>query len=125
MLPRKFYLNSIFDDFFDEVKNIDMKCDVYEKDGIYHIEADVPGLQKEDLSVEYDNGYLMISTSKEEEKVDKSKNYIKKERSYGYLERQFYVGSIKEDMIDAKFENGILKISVPKQEKTTKLIEIQ
>jgi HSP20 family protein len=125
MLPRKFYMNSIFDDFFDEVRSIDMKCDVYEKDGIYHIEADAPGLDKKDIEVEYDNGYLKISASKEEEHEDKNKNYIKKERSYGRVERQFYVGNIKEEAIKAEFNNGILKISVPKQEKATKLIEIK
>lgn len=125
MLPRRFYWNSIFDDFIDEVSKVDMKCDVYEKEGIYHIEADVPGIDKKDIKIEYDDGYLKISASKEETRDEENKNYIKKERSYGLVERQFYVGNIDQDKIKAEFNNGILQISVPKLEKATKLIEIK
>lgn len=125
MLPTRYLWNSILDDFVDEVRGVEMKCDVYEKDGIYHIEADIPGLSKEDINVSYDNGYLKISASKEDEHEEEGKNYIKKERSYGKVERQFYVGNIKETEINAEFKDGILKISVPKEEKTTKMIEIK
>jgi len=125
MLPTRFLWNSVFDDFVDEVRSVDMKCDVYEKDGNYHIEADIPGLDKEDIKVSFDNGYLKISASKESSKEEEGKNYIKKERSYGIIERQFYVGNIKEEEINAEFKNGILKISVPKQELKSKLIEIK
>ena len=125
MLPTRILWNSVFDDFIDEVKTIDMKCDVYEKEGIYHIEADVPGLSKEDIKLSYDNGYLIIKAEKEHNKEDKSKNYIKKERSYGKIERSFYVGNIDEEHINAEFKDGILKISVPKEEQATKLIEIK
>ncbi len=123
MLPRSYFFNSFLDDFVDS--RFDMKCDVYEKDGIYHIEADVPGLDKKDISVEYENGYLKLTAVKEESLEDNTKNYIKKERSYGRIERQFYVGSIKEENIKAEFKDGILRIEVPKQEKNTKLIEIK
>lgn len=125
MLPRKIYWNSILDDFMDEAKGVDMKCDVYEKDGIYHIEADAPGLDKKDIKVSYDDGYLKISASKEDSKDEETKNYIKKERTYGLIERQFYIGAIDQDSIKAEFNNGILQITVPKKEKTTKLIEIK
>ena len=56
MLPRRFDLDSMFDNFLTPAE--DMKCDVYEKDGNYYIEADMPGMDKKDVSVSYNDGYL-------------------------------------------------------------------
>ena len=125
MLPKKFYLDSIFDNLLDGTNPMDMKCDIYEKNGSYHIEADIPGFDKKDIALEYNNGYLTITAEKEEVKDDETKNYIKKERSYGKVERQFYIGDIDEEHIKAEFNDGILKIAVPKVEKANKLIEIK
>lgn len=127
MLPRKFYLDSIFDNFLDEESAFDMKCDVYEKDGAYHIEADIPGMDKKDIHVECEDGYLTITATKEDSTKDETKNYIKKERFYGKCQRRFYVGDVDADSVKAAFNDGILKITIPKQEekKATKLIDIQ
>ena len=125
MLPRKYFFDNFLEDFFDEVKPVDIRCDIYEKDGMYHIEADAPGFRKEDIQIEFDNGYMTISAEKEDSKEDKNKNYIKKERSYGKFERQIYIGNIEEEKIDAKFEDGILHITVPKEESKKKLIDIK
>ena len=127
MLPRKFYLDSIFDNFIDE-KDIDaMKCDIYEKDNSYHIEADIPGIDKKDLNVECNNGYLTISAVKEHEEKEEDKNFIRQERFYGSMQRKFYVGDVEEDQIEAEFNNGVLKIVVPKEdkEKSKKIIEVK
>ena len=129
LMPRKFYLDDIFDDFISSRKEQHMKCDIYEKGGDYHIEMDIPGFNKEEISVETKDGYLTIEAEKknEETEEDNDKNYIRRERTYGKYERSFYLGDLDEDKIDAKFENGMLKITVPKKEEvdTKKVIEIQ
>ena len=130
LLPGKFYLDDFFDDFtLPKMPKMElMKTDVYEKGGNIHIEMDVPGFNKEDIKIDVDDGVLTIEAEKEESKEDKEgKNYYRRERSYGSFKRQFNVGSIKENEINAKFHNGVLKISFPKEEKkeTKKFIEIK
>lgn len=122
LIPRKFYLgDDFFDDFFDTTVKNQMKCDVYEKDGNYHFEVDVPGYEKEDINIECENGYLTISAEKTNEENDESKNYIRRERRYGKFSRSFYVGDVDVETIGAEFTKGILKICVPKvQEKQSK-----
>ncbi len=131
MLPSKMFFDHFFDDF-ESPRGLDkmMKCDIYEKSGNYVIEMDIPGFKKEDITMELDDGYLKISAEKKsDDEVDNDKKYIHRERhSYAKCERQFYVGNISEDSIKAKFNNGILEISVPKeidQNKTKKTIMIE
>lgn len=132
MLPsRKYYLDSIFDNFMDEgTDNFDvMKCDVYEKDGAYHIEADIPGFKKDEISVDCEDGYVTISAEKntENEEKDENKKYIKRERFYGKTVRKFYVGDVDSEKIQAEFKDGMLELIVPKEEKlpNKKSIEIK
>lgn len=132
MLPsRKYYLDSIFDNFIDEgTDNFDvMKCDVYEKDGAYHIEADIPGFKKDEISVDCEDGYVTISAEKntENEEKDENKKYIKRERFYGKTVRKFYVGDVDSDKIQAEYKDGMLELVVPKEEKlpNKKSIEIK
>lgn len=115
-LPNKFYLDDFFEDNFFPKKALDMKCDIFETDGNINIEIDVPGFSKEDIKVSYENEYLTIEASKQESNNDENKNYIRKERFYGNIKRQIYVGYIDENKINAKFEDGVLKISYPKEE---------
>ena len=115
IIPKSFYLDDIFDNF-DSTRNNNMKCDIYEKDGDYHIEIDIPGFDKKDIKVECDNGYLTVTAKKDEEAEDKSKNYIRRERSYGKYQRSFYIGDMDSNEIRAKFKHGMLKIIVPKVE---------
>lgn len=125
LIPRNFYLDDIFNDFSSNQSN-NMKCDIYEKDGNYHIEIDIPGFDKNEISVECENGYLTITAEKNEENEDENKNYIRRERTYGKYQRSFYLGDVDEDAIKAEFKHGILKIHVPKLEEkdTKKHIEI-
>lgn len=132
MLPsRKYYLDSIFDNFMDEgTDNFDvMKCDVYEKDGAYHIEADIPGFKKDEISVDCEDGYVTITAEKntENEEKDENKRYIKRERFYGKTVRKFYVGDVDSDKIQAEYKDGMLELVVPKEEKlpNKKSIEIK
>ena len=123
LMPNKFYLDDVFDDFmFPDLKDNDfgkMKCDIYEKDGIYTIEMDIPGFDKKDVNIEVDeNDYLTITACKDSEnnEEDQEKNYIRKERTYGKYQRSFYLGDVDRDKINANFENGILRIQLPKKE---------
>ena len=120
MLPSRIF----FDDFFDDMdkprrfENNLMKCDIFEKDGKFNIEMDVPGFKKDDIKMELADGYLTISAEKKEEnKEEDGKNYIRRERtSYTKCERKFYVGNIDDSKIKAEFKNGILLVEVPKEE---------
>ncbi|MBQ6284755.1 MAG: Hsp20 family protein [Bacilli bacterium] len=129
LLPGKFYLDDFFDDFapMPKMKGFDMKCDIYEKKGTVHIELEVPGFNKDEIKLDVEDGILTVLAEKNEEKEDKEKNYYRKERVYGSYKRQFNVGNINEKEINAKFNNGVLEISFPKEEKkdTKKFIEIK
>mgnify|MGYP001040856405 CR=1 FL=1 len=131
MLPsRKYYLDSIFDNFMDGAENFDvMKCDIYEQDGAYHIEADIPGFRREEISVDCEDGYVTIQAEKDfnNKEQDETKKYIKRERFYGKTVRKFYVGDVDEEKIQAEFKDGMLELIVPKQEKlpSKKSIEIK
>ena len=124
MLPRKYDLDSMFDTFLTPSEN--MKCDIYEKYGNYYIEAEMPGMAKEDVKVEYDNGYLTISAESSSSEEEKGKDFIRHERFYGSMERKFYVGEVNDDEISANFKDGILKVQVPKEasKKSNRTIEI-
>ena len=90
---------------------------------------DIPGFDKNDISIETKNDYLIITAEKnnEEEEKDEDKKYICHERTYGKYQRSFYIGDIETDEISAEFKDGILKIIVPKKEKSSdkKMIEIK
>ena len=123
MMPNRSYLDDVFDDFmFPRVKESDfgkMRCDIYEKDNVYYLEMDIPGFDRNDVNIEIDdNDYLTITAEKNNENTeeDESKNYIRKERSYGKYQRSFYVGGIDKENIEAEFVNGILKVTMPKKE---------
>ncbi|WP_097002598.1 Hsp20/alpha crystallin family protein [Lacrimispora amygdalina] len=97
-----------------------MKTDVREVDNGYELDIDLPGFEKEDIKARLSEGYLTITAAKAENKEEKDQNgrYIRRERYSGSMSRSFYVGNgLKEEDIHAKFENGILKLSVPKNKK--------
>ena len=137
MLPR-IYRKSLFDDFFDAPFNTGsasglMKTDVKATDAGYELEIDVPGIDKENISVQLENGYVTV-TAKTEKKNDEGKengHYIRRERFYGTYSRSFYVGEdVTEEDVTAKYENGTLKLFVPDKEKqpkeeTKKIISIE
>jgi HSP20 family protein len=130
LIPKNTFFREIFDDLFDMpiMKSGDiMRSDIYEEDDNYVVEMDIPGFNKEDLLVDYNNGYLNIIAKKETEQ-EKNKNYIRRERYYGEYKRSFYVGDIDESLIKANFENGILKVIFPKkqlEDNSKKVIEIE
>ena len=122
-------MNRDFDDLFDILpirRDNRMKCDIYEKDNKYYIEMEVPGFNKEDIDISLKEGYLTIKAEKKmsNEEKDENKKYLRKERNYIRTERSFNLGNIDEENIDASFENGVLKIEIPKAEENKRTIEI-
>lgn len=118
------YRNNIFDDlfntpFFTRSEQNMMKTDIKEHDGGYELTVDLPGVKKDDIKAELNDGYLTITAennSSKDEKDEKGK-YICRERYSGSYSRSFYVGdSITEEDIKAKFENGTLTLDIPKKE---------
>ena len=96
-----------------------MKTDVKETDTGYEVDIDLPGFKKDEINAQLDNGYLTISAAKglDKDEKDKKGKYIRKERYAGAMSRSFYVGEgIAQEDIKAKYEDGILRLSVPKKE---------
>ena len=129
LIPRNFLFDDDLEDFFvtKPSKRGEMKCDIYEKDNKYYIELDAPGFDKKDINIEVKDGYLTIKASKETEDKEETKNYIRRERVVGSFTKSFALGDVDTDKIDAKFENGILNITVPKKEiqENKKYIEVK
>lgn len=101
-----------------------MSTDVKENENGYEIAIELPGFKKEEVLADLANGYLTIKAEKETDNdTEENGSYIRRERYYGSCSRNFYVGeAVGEEDIKAKFENGLLKLSVPK--KDTKEMEV-
>lgn len=129
MLPSRIFLDDFLDDFTPSKEVNKMLCDIYEEGNNYCIEVDVPGFKKEDIKIECDKGNLKITAEKRsEDKESNKKKYVHRERKYyERCERSFYLGDVNEDEISASFNDGLLKITVPKKEnkETKKLIDIK
>ena len=123
MLPSRFY-----DDMFDVFEgNKGMNCDIYEKDGIYHVEMDIPGYKKNEINIECHKGTLTIKAKKEKKTEEhEGKKYLRRERRFNTIERSFYLGDIDEEKIKASFNDGTLLVTVPtKAEVAKKTIMIE
>lgn len=127
MLP-SIFTNNMFDDMFTPFygyrNNELMKADVKENKDNYELSVDLPGVKKEDVKVELKDGYLNISatTNHEENEKNNKGQYIRRERYSGSYSRSFYVGeNVTQNDVKAKYENGTLKLTVPKKEDTPKL----
>ena len=96
-----------------------MKTDVRETEGTYELDIDLPGFKKEEVKLQLKDGCLTISAEKslDKDETDKRGKLIRQERYSGACSRSFYVGeTVEPSQISAKFENGILQISIPKEE---------
>lgn len=132
MLVPSIFGESLFDDFFNDfarpanaaVRYNDMtagimKTDVKESDSGYELDIDLPGYKKENVKAELKDGYLTITAENNaaNDRKDENGKYIRRERYYGTCSRNFYVGeNVEQEDIKAKFEDGILKVFVPKKE---------
>ena len=127
MLMPSIFGENLLDDFFDlpfgtnfTNANSDlMRTDIKDTDQGYEVTMNLPGVKKEDVKAELKDGYLTISASSNTSKDEKddSGRYIRRERYSGSCSRSFYVGDeVKQEDIKAKFEDGTLKLFVPKKE---------
>lgn len=134
MLPTIFGEN-LFDDFMDDAfernffggrnplygkhsKNL-MKTDVKETETGYELDIDLPGFKKDEISAHLEDGYLTVSAAKgvDKDEKDNEVRYIRRERYSGSMTRSFYVGNaVTEEDIKAKYEDGILSLSIPKKD---------
>lgn len=125
------YMPSIFqgnliDDVFDSMFTLpsqyrkatqQMSTDITDCGDSYQLAIELPGYAKEDVKAELKDGYLTISAEKSESNESKEENYVRKERYTGKCSRSYYVGNqIAKEDIQARFENGILSLTVPKKE---------
>lgn len=93
-----------------------MRTDIKENGDNYLMEVEIPGVDKKDISVDLKDGYLTISVNKAEKSDgDRKSNYIHRERSFS-CSRSYYVGDVQKEDIKAKYENGVLNVTVPKLE---------
>lgn len=135
MLMSGIFGENLFDDFWGfptqrELANLDkrlygkhsdllMKTDVQENEADYELEIDLPGFKKDQINVKLEDGYMTISAAKghDVDKKDKHGKIIRQERYSGAMQRSFYVGeSVKVEDVKAKFEDGVLKLTIPKKE---------
>lgn len=136
MLVPRIFNNNFMDNFFDDAFSFPsfkstsgstlMSTDVKDLGNKYQLDIELPGYKKENVSAELKDGYLVISAKKEEhlDEKDESGNYIRRERYSGNCHRSFYVGNhLKEEDIHASFEDGILKLEVPKEEESKNIPE--
>ena len=149
MLMPSIFNDNLFDDFFDfpfyddkadrkiqrklyghHAGNL-MKTDIKEKKDGYELEIDLPGFKKDEVTAELNDGYLTVSAAKgldQDEQEKETGKYIRRERYAGACQRSYYVGEIDDQCIDAKFENGVLTLSFPKEklvEENKKIINIK
>jgi HSP20 family protein len=109
-----------------EVSEWSPAINFFEKDGKYHVTAELPGIKKDDLSVTVSNGYVNISGKKESGKEEKDANYYMRETTYGSFSRSFKLpGDVHEDKVEASYRDGVLTITLPiKEESKTKKIQV-
>ena len=136
MLRPSIFGENLFEDFFDfpdfekmeqqmnkklyghHAKNL-MKTDIKEKEDTYELQIDLPGFQKDEIKVQLEDGYLVISAARgldQDEQEKETGKYIRRERYAGACQRSFYVGTgIKPEDLKAEFKHGILSVNVPKE----------
>ena len=115
------WLKNFFDLPIINSSNI-LKTNIRKEGSNYIYEIDIPGYKKEDVSVSYDDGYLIVEakTSKQSSNNYSNETYIRQERYTGTCSRSYYVGEVDESKISAKYNNGILSVSFPDTEKEQK-----
>lgn len=149
MMTPSIFGENLFDDFFDGFLDFPayddkamqkaqrklygryavnmMKTDVKEHNDHYEVDIDLPGFKKEELSLELKDGYLIVRAAKgldKNEKDEKNGRFVRRERYAGSMSRSFYIGEeMKQEDIHAKYENGVLKLTIPKAEERKPEIE--
>ncbi len=115
-----FGINKVFDDFFNDEFltkwQSPVRADVRETEKEWIIDAEMPGVDKKDINVEVNEGYLTISVEQKKEMNEENENYVRRERSCGSYSRTFYLDNVDEDNIKGAYKDGILTLNLPKAE---------
>lgn len=111
---------SLFNDSFFPtlIGGSSIKVDIMENEREYVVEAELPGVSKEEINVDLKNDKLTISVQRKQEIDETRENYIRRERKSGALSRVFYLPNIKEEEVKARFSNGMLTLNLPKLKET-------
>lgn len=110
-----FFNDHFMREFFDGPSLPEMRVDVREKDNAYLLEADLPGLKKEDISLDVNDGVLTISADIHTDKKNEKEGYVCSERRCGHVERSFNLEDIDVSAIQADYRDGVLMVLLPKQ----------
>ena len=112
---------NIFDDFFSDdgffkkqSQVAPFRVDLKDESDHYKVEADLPGFKKEDIRIDFEEGRLIISANHNDEVQEEKNNYIHRERKSCSMQRAIYLKDVKADEIEAKLEDGVLSIEIPK-----------
>ena len=123
MLMPSIFGENIFDDFMEPFGSIHsnslMQTDVKESDKGFEVTMNIPGVKKEDVNAKLENGYLTVNVTanNSNDVKDAEGNFIRRERYSGSASRSFYVGEdVTQEDIKAKFEDGTLKLAIPKKD---------
>ena len=123
---------NLIDDFFGNdffqtpsLRSANFRVDVTEEADKYLVEAELPGFNKEDIAVDYEDGKLLIRATHEESEDADKPNYIHRERRMCSMQRMVYLKDIQADGISAELQNGLLKIALPKEAVAEKKVQIE
>ena len=125
LVPFRRAMSPLFNDhfmreFFDTATVPEMRVDVQEKENEYLLEADLPGVKKDDINLNVQDGVLTISADVNVEKNEKKEGYVCSERRSGHVERSFNLDGIDVGAITADYNNGVLMVTLPKEKKDEK-----
>lgn len=115
-------LRGLFNDFFSDsflpgfASFNPIKADIKETDREFVIEAEIPGAKKEDIKLDLRDDTLTIAVERNEQVNEERDNYIRRERRYGSYSRSFYLDNVNRDGIKARYDNGVLTVTLPKSE---------
>jgi len=125
-------LRDLIDDFFSDdffpMRNLrfdTFKIDVHEHDNAYVIEADLPGIKKEEIAIDYHDGLMTISINQESKKDEETKNYIHRERKQCSMKRTLNLGDLDDSKVEAELKDGVLMIKAPKLETSQRRKQIE
>ncbi len=113
--PYDAFADNFFRSLFGNTQNESFRVDVQDKGDAYVIEADLPGVARENIHVDLNEDVLTISAEKAENAEEKENGYIMRERRTGKASRSFNVEGIRKEDISAAYENGVLTLTLPKQ----------
>src|SRR5574344_456934 len=125
MLDNGFLMDPLFDLFSTDslpeprsFRNLDMKTDVKDEGNSYLMEVEIPGVNKKDINVALNEGYLTVTVKQDRETNEKDKkgNFTHRERFSGVASRSYYVGNIEQKDVHASYTDGVLSLNFPKEE---------